>query len=143
MAENFNFTSVGANYCWLWVGDPELFDLPLPTDNEGLLDAFSPLGFYLYTVTHTGMVGVDFFIGEAPRSLTLADWETVDEIEVTFRSSSLKMGGALGDESFEYKLPAGPGRYFVRAAGRNRVEPPEPLEVPKEQYLIDIWPVQS
>lgn len=140
MARSEEFIPVGTYYGSVWLGEPEPFDVPVTSDPDELFDSVPPQGLYLKTATHTGKVGISLHLGDEPRPIGDREWEAVGTVSLFLRNPVLSIGGMFGDESFEWDLPEGSGRYFVRAAGRNRVEPPEPLEMPLEQYLIDVWP---
>ena len=138
-ATHDGFTLVGADHTMIWLGDPDA-DWPSPQAETQPLEPYPPAGLYLFTGTHTGLVGKRMAFHDSHPELDEAEWPDHQIVTVDLDSSdffAIPTGG-LG-QLVELALPR-PGVYHVRAAWRERPGHNDDPDTMRERYLIDLWP---
>lgn len=136
------FVLMGPNYRTILLGDSNAAEWPELTLEQGVLEPHPPLGLWLITGTHTGLVGIRLTYHPSKPVLDARSWPHHDVARLYLASTTFQAIPPMGDGDFaEITLPH-PGEYFVRAAWsrRPREDHNDFADDGEEQYLIDVWP---
>lgn len=136
------FVLVGADHRLILLGDVDAAEWPELTLTREVLEPHPPLGLWLSTGTHTGLVGICLRYRSTEPPLDSLVWPHHDVVRVYLASTTLQAipPGGLGDVA-GVTLPR-PGGYVVRAAWsqRPREDHNDSADDGEERYLIDVWP---
>lgn len=137
-----DFVLVGASFHMILLGDGQAAEWPELTQDREVLEPHPPLGLWLFTGMHTGLVGIRLTYHPSEPALESDSWPHHDEASSYLSSTSFQAVSTMGyGDLAEITLPK-PGEYVVRAAWsrRPREDHNDFADDGEEQYVIDVWP---